>query len=58
MEAASAGASGSITLVANVAVVLIAFLAILHFIDETLRWAGERVGLMRPDVDFTCAVCQ
>ena len=44
IEAVSAGASASVTLVGNIAANLIAFLAILHFINSTLTWFGRRVG--------------
>lgn len=57
IEAASAGASASIKLVANIAANLIAFLALLQFINETLKWMGARVGLGPPDYpDFTFEV--
>uniref|UniRef100_A0A672LDT6 Sodium/nucleoside cotransporter 1-like n=1 Tax=Sinocyclocheilus grahami TaxID=75366 RepID=A0A672LDT6_SINGR len=41
LEAVSGGASASIGLVTNIAANLIAFLAILDFINATLRWLGE-----------------
>ncbi|KAK3770003.1 hypothetical protein RRG08_043166 [Elysia crispata] len=44
VEAASNGASMSIKLVANIAVNLIAFVALLQFINSTLIWFGDRVG--------------
>uniref|UniRef100_A0A3Q3DXN3 Solute carrier family 28 member 1 n=1 Tax=Hippocampus comes TaxID=109280 RepID=A0A3Q3DXN3_HIPCM len=50
LEAASSGASASITLVANIAANLIAFLAILAFINEALSWLGGMVGY--PEVTF------
>ncbi|KAK1784843.1 hypothetical protein P4O66_018281 [Electrophorus voltai] len=50
LEAASAGASASIGLVANITANLIAFLAILDFINAALRWLGGMVGY--PDVTF------
>ncbi|XP_061534135.1 sodium/nucleoside cotransporter 1 [Phycodurus eques] len=50
LEAASNGASASIGLVANIAANLIAFLAILAFINEALSWLGGMVGY--PDVTF------
>lgn len=57
IEAASAGASTSIKLVANIAANLIAFLALLQFINETLKWLGARAGLGPPDYpDFTFEV--
>ena len=45
IEAASHGASQSIKLVANIAVNLIAFLSLLAFVDATLTWFGDRVGI-------------
>jgi len=57
IEAASAGASASIALVAKIAVNLIAFLALLQFINESLKWFGARVGLAPPHYpDFTFQV--
>ncbi|KAJ8340491.1 hypothetical protein SKAU_G00351240 [Synaphobranchus kaupii] len=50
LEAASNGASASIGLVANIAANLIAFLAILDFINAALRWLGGMVGY--PDITF------
>ncbi|BFY97092.1 hypothetical protein BsWGS_00132 [Bradybaena similaris] len=44
IEAASNGASMSISLVANIAVNLIAFVALLDFVNATLVWLGDRVG--------------
>lgn len=44
IEAASNGASMSIKLVANIAVNLIAFVALLQFVNSTLVWFGDRVG--------------
>ncbi|XP_064648426.1 solute carrier family 28 member 3-like [Lineus longissimus] len=52
IEAASTGASQSIRLVANITVNLIAFLAILQFIDSTLIWVGARVGVDEPPLSF------
>ncbi|XP_067928335.1 solute carrier family 28 member 3-like isoform X1 [Watersipora subatra] len=48
IEAASNGASTSIKLVANIAANLIAFLALLQFINQTLKWFGAAAGLKRP----------
>ncbi|KAG7280045.1 hypothetical protein CRUP_030501 [Coryphaenoides rupestris] len=50
LEAASSGASASIGLVANIAVNLIAFLAILEFINAALTWLGGMVGY--PSISF------
>ena len=49
IEAASAGASASIKLVANILACLIAFIALLEFVNATLSWFGDRVGLTPPD---------
>jgi len=45
IEAASAGASAAINLVANIAANLIAFVAMLHFVNATFTWFGARVGI-------------
>ncbi|KAK5902269.1 hypothetical protein CesoFtcFv8_007541 [Champsocephalus esox] len=50
LEAASSGASASIGLVANIAANLIAFLAILGFINKALSWFGSMLG--HPDITF------
>ena len=44
LEAISAGAGASIKLVANIAVNLIAFLALLAFLNAVVAYAGELVG--------------
>ncbi|XP_052245750.1 solute carrier family 28 member 3-like [Dreissena polymorpha] len=53
IEAASNGASISIKLISNVAVNLIAFIAILNFVNETLRWFGKRVHMTDPELTFS-----
>jgi len=45
IEAAAAGAANAIGLVANILVTVIAFVAILHFVNATLTWFGQRVGI-------------
>ncbi|XP_071108417.1 solute carrier family 28 member 3-like [Haliotis cracherodii] len=45
IEAASKGASDAISLVANVAVNVMAFLALLQLIDASLTFLGDRVGI-------------
>ena len=45
IEAAAAGACNAVSLVANIAANLIAFIAILEFINATLTWFGQRVGV-------------
>ena len=52
IEAASAGASTAIALVANIAANLIAFIALKAFLDATLTWFGERVGIFDPPLTF------
>jgi len=47
IEAAAAGASNSLPLVANIAANLIAFIALLQFINATLTWFGQRVGIQQ-----------
>ncbi|CAH1792459.1 unnamed protein product [Owenia fusiformis] len=49
VAAASSGASMSVKLVANIAANLIAFIALLAFVNATLTWLGHRVGLEKPD---------
>ena len=50
LEAAAAGASQSIALVANIAANLIAFIALLAFVNATIAWFGAFVCL--PDLSF------
>uniref|UniRef100_A0A8C7XRH3 Solute carrier family 28 member 1 n=1 Tax=Oryzias sinensis TaxID=183150 RepID=A0A8C7XRH3_9TELE len=63
LEAASSGASASIGLVANIAANLIAFLAILAFINQALSWLGGMVGYpeitfqVRSEIISTYALC-
>lgn len=45
LEAASSGAAASVGLVANIAANLIAFLAVLEFINAALLWFGEMVNI-------------
>ncbi|XP_021376258.1 solute carrier family 28 member 3-like [Mizuhopecten yessoensis] len=60
IEAASNGASQSIKLIANIAVNMIAFIAMLEFVNATLAWFGARVGLEPPEYErltfqFVCS---
>ncbi|XP_013390240.1 solute carrier family 28 member 3 [Lingula anatina] len=55
LQAASNGASNSVKLVANIAVNLIAFLALLDFVNGTLTWMGNRVGLEKLTVQIICS---
>jgi nucleoside permease NupC len=48
-EAISSGAVTSIKLCAYIAVNLIAFVSFLDFVDGTLNWVGERIGIGPPD---------
>lgn len=45
LEAASAGAAISVKVVANIAANLIAFLAVLAFINAALSWLGDMVDI-------------
>ncbi|XP_048754848.2 solute carrier family 28 member 3-like [Ostrea edulis] len=53
IEAASKGASQSISLIANIAVNLIAFIALVEFLNQTLIWFGNRIGMEKPDDELT-----
>ncbi|XP_068168346.1 sodium/nucleoside cotransporter 1 [Antennarius striatus] len=55
LEAASSGASASIGLVANIAANLIAFLAILGFINSALSWLGGMVGYPAITFQLICS---
>ncbi|XP_029697761.1 sodium/nucleoside cotransporter 1 isoform X2 [Takifugu rubripes] len=55
LEAASSGASASIALVANIAANLIAFLAILGFINQALSWMGDMVGYPSLTFQLICS---
>ncbi|XP_072291870.1 sodium/nucleoside cotransporter 1 isoform X2 [Eucyclogobius newberryi] len=55
LEAASSGASASIGLCANIAANLIAFLAILDFINKGLQWLGGMVGYPELTFELLCS---
>ncbi|XP_010082109.1 PREDICTED: solute carrier family 28 member 3, partial [Pterocles gutturalis] len=55
LEAASQGASTSIRLVANIAVNLIAFLALLAFVDSALSWVGSLFDYPQLNFENICA---
>ncbi|XP_074533316.1 sodium/nucleoside cotransporter 1 [Halichoeres trimaculatus] len=55
LEAASSGASASIGLVANIAANLIAFLAILAFINQAFSWLGSMVGFPQITFQLVCS---
>ncbi|KFV48267.1 Sodium/nucleoside cotransporter 2, partial [Gavia stellata] len=55
LEAASNGAAASVGLVANIAANLIAFLAVLEFINAALRWFGEMVDIEDLSFQVICS---
>ncbi|NXL05683.1 S28A3 protein, partial [Mesembrinibis cayennensis] len=55
LEAASQGASTSILLVANIAVNLISFLALLAFLDSALSWVGNLFDYPQLNFENICA---
>ncbi|XP_050769546.1 solute carrier family 28 member 3 [Gymnogyps californianus] len=55
LEAASQGASTSILLVANIAVNLISFLALLAFLDSALSWLGNLFDYPQLNFENICA---
>ncbi|XP_069909374.1 sodium/nucleoside cotransporter 2 isoform X1 [Oryctolagus cuniculus] len=55
LEAASNGATDAIALVANVAANLVAFLAVLAFINAALSWLGELVDIQGLTFQVICS---
>ncbi|XP_041720659.2 solute carrier family 28 member 3 isoform X1 [Coregonus clupeaformis] len=55
LEAASHGASSSIVLVANIAVNLIAFLALLAFLNAVLSWLGNMFDYPQLSFSIICS---
>uniref|UniRef100_A0A8C6Z8T1 Sodium/nucleoside cotransporter 2-like n=1 Tax=Nothoprocta perdicaria TaxID=30464 RepID=A0A8C6Z8T1_NOTPE len=55
LEAAGNGAAASVGLVANIAANLIAFLAVLEFINAALRWFGEMVDIEGLSFQVICS---
>ncbi|NWV09432.1 S28A1 protein, partial [Ptilonorhynchus violaceus] len=55
LEAASNGAAASVGLAANIAACLIAFLAMLEFINAALRWFGEMVDIEGLSFQVICS---
>ncbi|XP_046369656.2 solute carrier family 28 member 3-like [Haliotis rufescens] len=55
IEAASEGASTSIGLIANIVVNVMAFLALLAFVNATLTWFGDRVGIEGLTFELICS---
>ncbi|KAK3608164.1 hypothetical protein CHS0354_034123 [Potamilus streckersoni] len=49
IDAASIGAVGAISIVAHILSSVIAFISLLEFVNVTLQWFGDRVGLTPPD---------
>ena len=52
IDAAASGAILAVKLVGNIAANLIAFIALLAFLNDTLTWFGKRAGLEDPDLTF------
>uniref|UniRef100_A0A8P0PGV5 Solute carrier family 28 member 1 n=2 Tax=Canis lupus familiaris TaxID=9615 RepID=A0A8P0PGV5_CANLF len=55
LEAASSGAAVSVKLVANIGANLIAFLALLAFINAALSWLGAMVGVQELSFQLICS---
>ncbi|XP_072461946.1 solute carrier family 28 member 3 [Notamacropus eugenii] len=55
LEAASHGASSSISLVANIAVNMIAFLALLAFMNSALSWLGNMFDYPQLNFEVICS---
>lgn len=55
IEAASNGASASIKIVGAVAVNVLAFLSLLAFLNATLTWFGDRVGIDGLTFELICS---
>ncbi|XP_023619396.1 solute carrier family 28 member 3 isoform X4 [Myotis lucifugus] len=55
LEAATQGASASISLVANIAVNLIAFIALLSFMNSALSWFGNMLDYPQLSFELICS---
>ncbi|XP_036891595.1 solute carrier family 28 member 3 [Sturnira hondurensis] len=55
LEAAMQGASSSISLVANIAVNLIAFIALLSFVNSALSWFGNMLDYPQLSFELICS---
>ncbi|XP_032751869.1 sodium/nucleoside cotransporter 1 [Rattus rattus] len=55
LEAASAGAAISVKVVANIAANLIAFLAVLAFVNAALSWLGDMVDIQGLSFQLICS---
>ncbi|KAL4233365.1 hypothetical protein ACF0H5_008047 [Mactra antiquata] len=49
IDAASIGAVGAISIVAHILASVIAFFSLLEFINATLQWFGDRIGMSPPE---------
>ena len=52
IEAISNGAVVSVKIVVNIVVNIIAFVALLEFVNQTLTWFGNRLGKTDPPITF------
>lgn len=55
IEAASNGASSSIKIIGAIAVNVLAFLSLLAFLNATLTWFGDRVGIEGLTFQYICS---
>ncbi|XP_070579751.1 solute carrier family 28 member 3-like isoform X2 [Ptychodera flava] len=55
IEAASSGASTAVSLVGNIAANLIAFIALLEFLNAVLSWLGGMVGYEELSFELICS---
>ncbi|CAG5118720.1 unnamed protein product, partial [Candidula unifasciata] len=55
IEAACNGAIASAKIIASVVVNVIAFLSLLNFLNATLTWFGDRVGLQNLSFELICS---
>ncbi|XP_074090043.1 sodium/nucleoside cotransporter 1 [Macrotis lagotis] len=55
LEAATSGAAISVGIIANIAANLIAFLAVLAFINAALSWLGEMVDIQELSFQLICS---
>ncbi|XP_041366880.1 solute carrier family 28 member 3-like [Gigantopelta aegis] len=55
IDAIATGATASIKLIANIIVNLIAFLALLAFVNATLTWFGDRVDVHNLTFELICS---
>ncbi|XP_061179837.1 solute carrier family 28 member 3-like [Saccostrea echinata] len=55
IEAISSGASNSVKVVAAIAVNVMAFLCVLEFVNMTLTWFGDRVGIESLSFQLICS---